>query len=198
MALSGSALGSLIDTNLASAGANGSNRTVFCNGVGAGVVMSLVGKSFATSDTGSTTGSGVGSGTGITGLVSSAMTSAALAVMPTTGSNAHPMMTAIMNGVVDHLSSSATLASINTPVYAGVGTIVVGSIPVVISEMAGNIQSQLMSAGANGSNLAILCTAIATGVCTGILSSGTGIVTITGSPVGTPSPGSGSGTGVIS
>lgn len=198
MSLSASALGSLIDANLASAGAVGSNRTIFANKVAAGIVMSIVGKTFTTNDVGTVPGVGAGTGTGITGLSSSTMASLAVATMTSTGTNAMPMMTAIMNGVVSHLSSSASLASVDTPVYLGTGTIVVGSIPVVIAEMAGNIESQLSGAGAVGVNLPNLCLSIATGICTNIISSGTGTLTITGSPTGTPAPGSGSGTGVIS
>ncbi len=198
MSLSAGALGSLIDSNLAGFGATGANRTIFSNKVAAGIVMSVVGKTFATSDTGTIPGTGVGSGTGISGLSSSSMSSLAVATLISTGVNAHKLMDAIMNATVSHLGSAATLTSSHTPVYLGTGTIVVGSIPVLIPEMAGNIQTQLSGAGATGANLANLCLAIATGVCTGIISSGTGTVTIVGSPTGTPSPGSGSGTGVIS
>lgn len=197
MSLSAGALGSLIDGNLAGFGATGANRTIFSNKVAAGIVMSIVGKTFATSDTGTIPGTGVGTGTGISGLSSSSMASLAVATLISTGTNAQNLMDAIMNATVSHLGSASLLSS-HTPVYLGSGNIVVGSIPVIIPEMASNIQSQLSGAGANGANLANLCLAIATGVCTGIISSGTGTVTIVGSPTGPPSPGSGSGTGVIS
>ena len=198
MALSASTLGSLIAANLSTEGAIGANRVIFSNAVAAGLVMSIVGKAFATTDTGTVPGNGNGSGTGIVGLSSSNMTSVAVAALPTTGVNAEPLMRAIMMATQAHLASAATLTSTHTPVFAGTGTVVVGSIPVVISEMAGNIDTQLGNAGANGSNRMILSTAIATGVVTEILAAGTGTVTITGSPTGTPSPGSGSGSGVIS
>lgn len=197
MALSASALGSLIDSNLSSAGANGSNKTIFSNAIAAGIVMSIVGKSFSTIDVGTIPGTGVGVGTGLTGISSANMSSVAIAALPSTGTNAVPMMDAIMNAVQTHLAT-ATLSSTHTPVFAGSGTIVVGSIPVVQSEMAGNIESQLSSAGANGSNKFALANAIAAGICTEILVAATGTVTISGSPSGTPSPGGGSGTGVIS
>ncbi len=201
MSLSAGTLGSLIDANLAGFGASGSNRTIFANKVAAGIVMSIVGKPFATSDTGLVPGVGAGSGTGITGLSSSAMSSVAVATLISTGANAQKLMDAIMNATVSHLGS-ATLTSTHSPVFLGTGTVTVGSIVVVIPEMASNIQTQLSGAGANGANLANLCLAIATGVCTGILSSGTGTVTITGTFTGStppgPLPGSGSGVGVIS
>lgn len=196
MGLSASALGSLIDANLASAGAIGSMRTVFANAVAAGIVMSVVGKSFSTIDVGTIPGTGTGSGTGLTGLISATMTTTAVGLLPTTGVNAIPMMNAIMNAVVTHMGSAA-LNSTHTPVFAGSGTVVPGSIPVLAPELASNIEAQLTSAGANGSNKAILSAAIAGGVAIGFVTA-TGSVSISGSPSGTPSPGGGSGTGVVS
>lgn len=197
MALSASTLGSLIDSNLAGFGAIGSNKSIFSNAVAAGIVMTLVGKTFSTSDIGTIPGAGTGIGTGLTGLIAPTMASIAVAALPSTGTNASPLMQAIMNAVVSHLGSNTTLTSSHTPVFAGTGTVVIGSIPVTISQMASNIDSQLSSAGAAGSNKTILSTAIATGVVSGIMLA-TGTVTITGSPGGTPSGGAGSGTGVIS
>jgi len=197
MALSDSVLGGLIDGNLSGAGAVGVNRTVFSNKVAKGIVMSTVGKSFTTADVGLTPGAGVGTGTGITGLDSMAMTSAALAVMTSEGDNAQPLMVAIMDAVKTHFSAAADLSSIDSPVYLGTGLIVVGSIGVVISEMKGNIKTQLQGAGANGSNLDNLCLAIATGVVSNILAAGTGTLTITGAAPPLPVPGAGSGTGLI-
>lgn len=198
MPLSGSVLGNLIQTNLEGFGANGENLSAFCTAVGTGIVMSIVGQAFVTLDVGTVPGNGTGTGIGIIGLVSSGMESTALGAMSSQGSNAANLMNAIMSAVVSHLSSAATLMSIDTPVFLGTGTIVVGSITVVQSVMSANILSQLQSAGAMGSNLSNLCTAIGTGVTTGILSSGSGILVITGSPSGVPIPGTGSGTGTIS
>lgn len=202
MPLSPSALAGAIQSNLQAAGANGSNLQIFCNAIAAGIVMSIVGKPFATTDTGSVPGIGAGTGTGISGLSSSAMKSVALATMISQGSNASKMMQAIMDGVVSHLSSSAKLVSTHTPVFLGSGAVNVGSILVIAPEMSANIDSQLSAAGAKGVNKTNLSLAIATGICTNILSSGTGTVTITGTFTGSippgPVPGSGSGVGVIS
>jgi hypothetical protein len=198
MSLSASTLGSLIASNLTSHGALGANKVKFANAVAAGIVMSIAGKTFVTADVGTTPGAGVGSGVGITGLTSSNMVTTSMGVMPSTGVNASLMFQSIHDAVVSHLSSNALLTSSHTPVFLGAGTIVVGSIPVSISEMAGNINTQIVNAGANGSNKMILCTAIATGVVTEILSTATGTVAIVGSPSGTPSPGAGAGAGVIS
>jgi hypothetical protein len=198
MSLSAPTLGSLIDSNLAGYGANGSNRTIFSNAIAAGIVMSISGKSFATLDAGSVPGFGAGSGVGLTGLNPTNMTSTSISIMPSVGVNANNFLMAIMNAVVTHLSSSATLTSTHTPVFAGVGTIVIGSIPVSITEMKNNIDSQLSLAGAVGSNRTVLSNVIATGIVTEILNSATGTVVIVGSPSGTPSGGSGAGVGVIS
>lgn len=195
--LSASVLGGLIDANLASAGAVGSKRTIFSNAVAAGIVMSIVGKSFTTTDVGLTPSAGTGTGTGITGLSASTMKSLALAVMVSQGSKADPLMNAIMMAVVQHLSSAADLSSIDSPVYLGTGTIDVGSIAVVVSEMSSNILSQLNSAGAAGSKRANLSLAIATGVVNNILAAGTGTLTITGAAPPLPVPGTGTGTGTI-
>jgi hypothetical protein len=202
MALSPGALASIIQGNLAGVGANGANLGKFCSAVAAGVVMSIVGKPFATTDTGLVIGIGTGIGTGITGLDSSAMKSTAIGMMHSTGANAEKLMTAIMTGVVTHLGAAATLTSADAPVFLGSGSVIVGSITVVASEMGSNIYSQLQSMGAKGANAQELSMAIAGGICTNILSAGTGTVTITGTFTGPtppgPIPGAGAGTGVIS
>lgn len=194
MALSASVLGGLIDANLATAGAIGSKRTVFANAVADGIVLSIVGKTFVTSDVGSGLG-GTGTGTGIIGLIPANMTSLALATMTSQGTNAAPLMNAIMMATTQHLSTAASLASVDPFVAVGVGTITVGSIAVVQVEMTANILAQLTTAGAIGTNLANLCLAISTGITTNIISTGTGTLVITGIP-GLPS--AGAGTGVIS
>jgi len=197
MALSAGTLAGLIQSNLESFGANGSNLSKFCNAVASGIVMSIVGKAFVTADAGSVSGSGTGVGVGILGLSASTMESTALSLMSSRGVNASPLMQSIMQAVVSHLSSSASLVSVDSPVFIGTGTIVVGSIAVSASEMSNNIDSQLEAQGAVGSNRTELATDIGTAIVENILSSGTGTLTITGSG-GSPSPGSGSGTGTIS
>lgn len=202
MSLSPSTLASLIQANLAGVGAKGSNLSVFCTAVAAGIVLSIVGKAFATADVGLMPGIGVGAGVGITGLDPSAMQSTALATMHSHGSNAEKLMEAIMTAVVTHLSSAATLTSNHSPIFQGAGTIVVGSIAVVASEMGNNIDSQLQAAGAKGANRSELANAIAAGIAGNILSAGTGAVAITGTFTGPippgPIPGAGAGAGVIS
>lgn len=197
MALSGSVLGSLIDSNLTSAGAVGSNRTIFCNALGNGIVNHIVGSSFTTTDTGTTPGSGTGTGTGIVGLTSSNMVSVAIATMSSTGVNANPLMQAIMDAVVTHLND-ASLSSTHAPVVIGAGIVDIGSISVTSGGMKSTILTEFSSVGATGSNADNLAEAIATGIVTEILAAGTGNVTIVGSPPPTPVAGVGTGIGVIS
>jgi len=196
MALSASVLANLIETNLQGYGANGSNLSKFCIAVATGIVMSIVGQSFTTLDVGTVPGTGAGTGVGITGLSQSTMVNLALAVMVSRGSNAANLMNAIMMAVVTHLGT-ASLSTIDTPVFLGTGTVVVGSITVVEGAMASNILTQMQGQGAHGSNLSNLCTAIATGIASNILSAGTGTLVITGSPSGVPVPGTGTGVGTI-
>jgi len=103
-----------------------------------------------------------------------------------------------MGAVVTELGN-ATLTTVDVPVFLGTGIVNVGSIAVIESAMASNISTQLQSSGAKGANISNLSKAIATGICSQILSSGTGTVVITGSPtVPTPVSGTGVGTGIIS
>lgn len=202
MALSAGALASLIASNLQAQGAKGSNLQIFSTAVATGIVMSIVGKSFVTVDAGLTPGIGVGIGTGIAGLTSSTMVSTAIGMMSSTGVNAMKLMQAIMDATVSHLGSAASLATADTPVFLGSGTVTPGSITVVASAMGSNIDSQLASSGAKGANRTALANAIAGGICANIISAGTGTVTITGTFTGPtppgPIPGAGSGTGTIS
>lgn len=178
-------------------GASGSNLQKFCDGVAQGILTPIIGTSFMTNDSGLISNNGTGTGMGITGLSASTMTSLALADMFHTGSNASKLMQAIMDGTVTHLSTAATLMSTDTQVYSGTGMIIIGSIVVTISGMSSSIDSSLSSQGANGANRTHLAHAIATGIVTNILSSGTGTLTITGTPALPMIPGSDTGVGTI-
>ena len=196
MSLVGSGLGAVISSNLFSAGAFGSNRTKFSLALGQGIVNGIVGAAFTTADSGTGTG-GTGTGTGITGLVDADMTNAALAAMTSQGTNARPMMDAIMRAVKSYIAANTSLASTDPAVGVGSGTIVVGSIAVTTAGMKALIKAALIAQSANGSNVDNLSFAVATGVCdAGILATGTGSVVISGGS-GVP-PTSGAGSGVAS
>lgn len=198
MALSATVLANLIQTNLQNVGANGSNLSVFCNAVAAGIVLSIVGQTFNTLDVGFVTNPGTGNGIGITGLSDTAMSSMAINAMPSHGDNAMALMNSIMEATVSHLSSAAVLSSTDTLVYSGTGNIILGTFSITLAVMKDNIMNQLLSVGANGSNLSVLCNAIATGIVNEILSTGTGMVTITGVPPAFTVPGTNIGVGSIS
>ena len=155
MAINAGALGSLIRSNMS--GANGANAGKFANEIAAGIAMSIVGKSFQTIDIGAVPGIGAGTGVGITGMDYNAMTQKTLSVMKSQlkdqsrplGTNAKKTADAIMQATVQHLAT-ATLMSVDTPVYAGAGQIVVGSIAVTESEMAQNIFNSISGKGRVG------------------------------------------------
>lgn len=192
MPLSSITLGSLIDTNLINKRAVGSNRTIFSNAIAKGIVNSIVGSTFTTSDTGTGTG-GTGTGTGITGLNSTVMINNALSTMISTGTNAQPMMDAIMNAVITHLGS-ATLTTVNPAVGNGTGTVNIGTFSTNILNMKTNIQTELENIGAVGVNRSNLSLSIATGIVNELLASGTGTVTISGGVGGGSTSGTGTGT----
>jgi hypothetical protein len=196
MALSASTLGSLIDSGFAGAGANGKNRSKFSNALATGIVNGIVGKSFQTLDVGLVPGAGTGTGTGLTGLDADGMKQQALAAMKSRGANADKTMGFIMDSTVQHLAE-ATLTSVDTPVFAGTGTIVLGSITVTVADMTQSIVSALKDSGANGRNVQPFANAVATGIAFGMMTA-TGTLVIAGAGSPTPSPGTGSGTGEIS
>lgn len=195
MALNATILADAIDTNLTSLGGaqdyllNGTNyRILFSNLLAQGIVNSIVNKTFETVDTG-VPGSGVGTGTGILGLSPTDMASIALGVMSSQGPKAAVLMQSIMTAAASHLASSANLQSNSASVLTGSGTIVVGSINVSSSEMATNIETlfttpQNLGGGGAISSIYLtnLCLAVSTGICTNILTSGTGTLVIAPGP----------------
>jgi hypothetical protein len=197
MSLSPSVLSSLIKSNLQANGAQGYNLQKFCDALAQGILSPIIGATFITSDSGLVSGSGNGAGIGIMGLSPSIIASLALADMFSRGSNAGKLMQSIADATVTHLSTSATLVSTDAPVYSGTGIIVIGSIPITVNEMTSTIDGALSSQGAHGRNRTKLAHAIATGIVTNIISSGTGTLTITGTGIPTGS-GTGTGTGEIS
>ena len=185
---------------LSGVGMTGSRLFNFCNTVGSGSAMSVIGKSFSTVDVGTAPGAGVGMGTGIQGLSASIIKnqiySECVSAFGQSGTRLMDFANAVSKACVEQMGK-ATLSSTHTPVFLGSGTITPGSIKVSASEWGSNIQS----AGAgimNGTKWASFAKALGKGQALNILSMGTGTVTISGSPAGTPSPGAGSGTGVIS
>lgn len=189
-------LAGLIDANLAADGAVGPKRTTFSNALATGVVTYFTGKNFTTSDTGDGTG-GTGTGIGIQALNDGNMTSIALGVMTSQGPKASTFMAAIMAAIKTHLESATQLDTTNPDVGVGTGTVNVGSFTINVSGLQAAIDSALQADGANGPRRSNLALAIATGVVTDVLATGTGTVTISGGSVIPPGT-SGTGFGTIS
>jgi hypothetical protein len=197
--ISGSAWSSDLYGRLSGIGFLGSRLHDFTDAIGNGSQLHVVGKAFATSDVGTIAGAGVGSGTGISGvdpsLVSSTIYATAIGLFGQFGSRLQDLCDALGQNVVAQMLT-AQLDSTHTPVFAGVGTIVVNSITVVGPAWASSIEGA--APGFIGNKWPDLAQAIGQGFFTGVFSGGTGTVTITGSPSGIPSPGAGSGVGTIS
>lgn len=206
MALSGSALSGLIQANLSSKGFTGTQLVPFCNALGNGIVDGTTGLlMFTTADTGTIPGTGSGTGTGVLGLSNANISSIAY----TTGQgfwssfqNNGPgikwqdLCDAVADAVVTHFSSAATLTSTHSPVFAGTGMVTAYS-GVSVPVMKGTIVAASPPSWA-AHRMPELAEAIATGVVTELLShSPASTVAISGSPSGTPVPGAGSGSGVV-
>jgi len=197
MGLSGPRFSNTLYSNLTGVGFTGAKLHLFTDAVGIGSDSHVSGKSFATADTGTVPGHGTGVGTGLTGIAGVATQIYALATgFGFTGSKLMEICTAIEMALITEMGN-ASLNSIDFPVYLGVGNIVPGSIAVVSSGWSSSIQSQGAGDGFIGSKWPEFSQAIGGGCYTGFQTA-TGTLAITGSPIGAPSGGSGTGTGTIS
>lgn len=201
MAIVGAAWGSDLYGRLSSLGFQGSQLQTLTTVVGEGSAQHVIGKPFATVDTGTVPGTGTGIGTGITGLSASSIAdeiySECVNSFGQAGSKLKDFCDAMAASCVAQMAL-ATLTSTHTPVFAGVGTVTAGSIGVVPAGWGSAIASLGVSAGFKGTHWNNWANAIGTGQANGVKNTGTGTVTITGSPSGTPSPGAGAGIGAIS
>lgn len=184
---------------LSALGHAGSSLHDFTDADGIGSATYLTGKGFTTADVGTVPGVGAGIGTGITGLTQStlAMTmyNNSVAQFGQAGSELFDTCNQIAASCIAQIAL-ATLATVNSPVFAGVGTVVVGSIAVVPADWGSAIQTQ--GASLQGSEWGNYAQVLGAAKANAVLSSGTGTVTITGSPISTPGPGTGVGTGTLS
>lgn len=169
----------------------------FVDACGLGSQQSVVGKQFTTTDTGTIPGAGVGSGVGVVvpkpTIAQVAFSKAQAAGF--TGPKLFDTCDCFAEALTQE-SALATLTSSHTPVFAGVGSIVQGSITVANPEWGGNINSKGQSFGFTGDRWPVFAQSLSEGALAGY-AVGTGSVTITGSPSGTPGPGGGTGTGTI-
>lgn len=198
MALSSATWNTALLAQMSSHGWTGINLPVLSNAIAVGSVTGLVGTTFSTTDTGVVIGTGTGTGVGITGVSVSTLASTIFALASASfgnsGINLLTLCTDIATVCVSQLAT-ATLTSAHSPVFAGTGTVTVGTVNVIGS----NIETPMLAAAPafTGINWPQLVSAISTGMETIIKASGTGTVTITGA--GFPGvPGAGTGSGVLS
>jgi hypothetical protein len=187
---------------LSAKGFSGSYLSVVTTAVGQGSQLAVVGKPFSTTDIGTIPGVGVGTGVGVTGLsastISSEIFSNCVSTFGQSGAKLQDFCDAMAASCVAQMAL-ATLTSAHTPVFAGVGTVVVGSIGVVPAGWGSSIAGLGSAAGLVGSQWNNWANAIGKGHADGVKNTGTGTVTIVGSPTSpTPVPGAGTGTGTIS
>lgn len=199
--ISGTAWANDLYARLVGIGFQGSYLERFTNTIGMASAEAVIGRAFTTLDIGAVPGNGVGTGTGITGLneatMSSNMYSLSVASFGQEGAKLKDTCDQIAASCIAQLGN-ATLATIDSPVYAGTGTIVTGSITVDPSSWSSLISAQGDSSGFLGAQWPSWAQAIGTGQAMEVIADGTGSVTIVGSPYDPPGPGTGSGTGTIS
>lgn len=175
---------------LSAKGMSGDNLANFASVVANASVLSIVGKTFNTEDSGQGNGAGVGEGTGLTNIssaqISTNIFNAATQKFGQSGDNLKDFCDAVGDGLEQTLKL-ATLISAHAPVYEGTGTIIAGSINVNTEEWAQNLYSQGVSAGFNGDKWADFANAIALG-CVEAFSTCSGEVQISGTPPGSPAP----------
>ena len=184
--------------DLAGKGFVGSRLMDFTDAVANGSVIHVVGKSFTTTDVGTVPGAGTGSGTGITSILEAIVASTIFS----TSSGSFGSFGSRLQDVADSVATilvaqmlTATLTSVHAPVFAGVGTVDAGSIPVV-----GPVWGLAIKDAAPtflGTEWPNFSNAIGVGCAAGFAAA-TGSVTIVGSPSGSPSGGGGVGSGTIS
>lgn len=207
MPLVGAAWSTDLYGRLSALGMVGSKLMDFTDAVGKGSANHVIGKPFATVDTGLTIGPGVGSGVGLMGFVAPAIATSifglAVVAFGGSGTKLQDVCDAIGQSCVAQMAL-ATLSSTHTPVFLGSGIVTPGSVAVVPAAWGSSIDSEGSGVGFVGTKWPDFASAIGTGQGTHVLASATGTVTITGVWSGLPplppggTPGAGSGTGTIS
>lgn len=187
---------------LGGAGFTGPDLMNLTDACGNGTESHLVGKFFATIDTGLIPGIGMGTGTGLMGIVGAMISATAFAMAAGSFGQSGPNLmdlTDAFGDMVVFMASQATLMSNHTPVFQGAGIVTPGSIPVVGSGWGSDIEGQAGSF--SGGNWPDLASALGAGGAAGFATA-TGNVTISGTFTGPtppgPLPGAGSGMGTIS
>lgn len=180
----------------------------YCTVVSQGSVMAIVGKAYATTDVGliqTVASPGIGAGTG-TGLIAVLVNTVRDTTVNTAkgfgfkGPRLVDTAQIFAEALVQEITNT-TLISTHTPVYLGVGTVTPASIPVIMPEWKGNIQSLGAAIRFKGPKWPQWCESLATGGVQGFLTA-TGTVNIVGSytglfPPAGPGPVPGVGVSII-
>jgi hypothetical protein len=191
--------GTIIGT-MTAAGLIGTSVPSFAMAIGDGSITPIIGAAFTTTDIGTVPGAGVGTGLGLTGPVDSLISQAIFAGLVSKFGSAGDSLLDITDSVAGAFVAElalATLTSTHTPVFAGSGTIVVGSISVPASAIADMIEANGVANGFLGDSWPDIAEVVGQEFSSG-LALATGSVVIAGAPTGTPAPGAGTGSGSIS
>lgn len=203
MSLVGSRWSDTLFGSLTGKGFVGIAERRFTDAVGLGSVAHVVGKPFATTDVGlvPSAGPAPGAGVGVVGfsqsLVSDDVFNESVSRFGTQGIRLRDVCDSIGETCVAEMNQ-ATLTSVHTPVFAGTGTIVPGSIGVVGPDWGTSIFGVGVGLQFQGIRWNDWSQAIGIGQAMNVQNFGTGSVVISGSPSGIPVPGAGAGTGTIS
>jgi len=198
----GQAFSMAMFSEMGSKGMVGARLIDLANACGTGLQMSVVGKTFATTDVGTIPGVGTGIGVGLTipaAIVANTAFAAAVA-NGLLGAKTLDICTAFGNALAAE-AAKISLASSHNPVFLGTGTLIPGSIPILDIEIANNITMLGLSYGFVGASWPMLPQALAKGAAAGFAAA-IGSVTISGAFTGPvppgPIPGVGVGSGIIS
>ena len=185
----------------------GSRLMDLTDAVGLGSETHVVGKPFATVDTGLIPGAGPspGTGVGVIGLIGAQASSSCFARCVQAFGQAGEFLQDFCDSLGDALVSQmalATLTSQHTPVFSGSGVITPGSIGVVGVDWGASIETEGVGLQFQGQFWGDFADAMGQGMADEVLALGTGNVTISGSFGGStppgPLPGAGAGTGNLS
>lgn len=183
--------------NLSGKGFSGPELMTFTNAVGNGTQNHLVGKPFATIDTGLISGMGTGFGVGLTGIIGATISALAFSMATGFFGQSGPNLMDVTDGFGDmvvFMASQATLSSNHTPVFQGTGVVTPGTIPVVGSHWSNEIKTEADSF--QGESWPDLASALGESGAAGFATA-TGNVRMSGVFTGGPLPGSGGGIGSL-
>lgn len=176
-----------------SAGFTGESMKTLADAIGKSFVDHLKTGIVSTTDVGTVPGPGKGTGT-ILGLLPPVFQSQLINNLSEfTGTSLLPLVTAIANATVKHISSMAIVNTTHAPVFVGTGTGQISGLN--DSALSSMIRSAVDFDG--GPDWPYLCDGLAKSFVGFVQTNGIASVVIVGSPTGATSPGGGSGVGNI-